>query len=261
MKNNPSKTILFITGAFVSNSCWDEWKLFFENKGYRTFAPAWPNKDAPAEELRNRHPDKAIASMTLSKLIEYYAAYAGALSEKPVIIGHSIGGLITQLLLQRDLGDAGIAIHSVPPQGIMTFKLPFLISGWGPLGFFTPVSKSFMMSFSQWQYAFTNGLPLDVQKQGYYDLAIPESKQIVRDTISKAAHIDFENPHPPLLLISGTEDHTIPASLNFSNYRKYKSSGSVTDYKKFTGRTHYVLGQADWEKIAEYIHTWLTKHR
>jgi len=260
MKNNPSKTILFISGAFVSNSCWDEWKLYFENKGYKTFAPAWPNKDAPAEELRNRQPDKAIASMTLSKLIEYYAEYAGTLSEKPILIGHSIGGLITQLLLQRNLGGAGIAIHSVPPQGIMTFELSFLISGWGPLGFFTPVNKSFMMSFRQWQYAFTNGLPHEVQKKAYYDLAIPESKQIVRDTISKAAHIDFEKPHPPLLLISGTEDHTIPASLNFSNYRRYKSSGSVTDYKKFPGRTHYVLGQSGWEEIAEYIHTWITKH-
>ncbi|WP_310590304.1 alpha/beta hydrolase [Dyadobacter pollutisoli] len=260
MKSNPSKTILFITGAFVSNSCWDEWKLYFENKGYQTFAPPWPHKDAPAEELRNRQPDPAIASMTLATLIEHYAEIAANLPEKPIIIGHSIGGLITQLLLQRDLGAVGIAIHSVPPQGIMTFKLSFLIAGWGPLGFFTPVGKSFMISFRQWQYAFTNGLPLEVQKQGYYDLAIPESKQIVRDTITKVAHVDFEKPHAPLLLISGTEDHTIPASLNFSNYRKYRSSGSVTDFKKFPGRTHYVLGQAGWEEIAEYIQNWLGKH-
>jgi pimeloyl-ACP methyl ester carboxylesterase len=234
--------------------------LYFENKGYQTFAPPWPHKDAPAEELRNRQPDPAIASMTLATLIEHYAEIAANLPEKPIIIGHSIGGLITQLLLQRDLGAVGIAIHSVPPQGIMTFKLSFLIAGWGPLGFFTPVGKSFMISFRQWQYAFTNGLPLEVQKQGYYDLAIPESKQIVRDTITKVAHVDFEKPHAPLLLISGTEDHTIPASLNFSNYRKYRSSGSVTDFKKFPGRTHYVLGQAGWEEIAEYIQNWLGKH-
>jgi pimeloyl-ACP methyl ester carboxylesterase len=260
MKRNSSKTILFITGAFVSNHCWDQWKLYFENKGYQTCAPAWPNKDAPAEELRNRQPDAAIASMTLAALIEYYAEIAASMPERPVIIGHSIGGLITQLLLQRNLGSAGIAIHSVPPQGIMSFKLSFLRAGWGPLGYFTPVSESFMMSFRQWQYAFTNGLPLKVQKEGYYDLAIPESKQIVRDTITKVAHVDFQRPHPPLLLISGTEDHTIPASLNFSNFRKYKSSGSVTDYKKFEGRTHYVLSQAGWEEIAGYIHNWLSNH-
>lgn len=257
MKNNPSKTVLFITGAFVSNSCWDEWKLYFTGKGYQTLAPAWPNKDASAEELRNRHSDAIIASTRLSDLIEYYAGIASKLPEKPIVIGHSLGGLITQILVQRGLATAGIAIHSVPPQGILTFKLSFLIAGWGPLGFFTPANKTFMMSFRQWQYAFTNGLSMEIQKEGYYKLAIPESKLVVRDTITAVAKVDFEKPHAPLLLISGTADHTIPASLNYSNFRKYKTSGSVTDYKKFEGRTHYVLGQPGWEEVADYILNWL----
>lgn len=259
MKVFPSKTILFITGAFVSNACWDEWKIYFENNGYHTLAPAWPNKDAPAEELRNRHPDALVASMRLADLIEYYAKIVSSLPEKPVLIGHSIGGLISQILLQRDLAAAAVAIHSVPPQGIMTFKLSFLIAGWGPLGFFTPVNKSFLMSFRQWRYAFTNGLSMEAQKEGYYQLAIPESKLIVRDTITKIAKIDFEKPHAPLLLISGTADHTIPASLNYSNFSRYKSSGSVTDYKKFEGRTHFVLGQEGWQEVADYALKWLQK--
>ncbi|WP_221392971.1 alpha/beta hydrolase [Dyadobacter sp. NIV53] len=257
MKNNRSKIVLFITGAFVSNSCWDEWKLYFESRGYQTSAPAWPHKDASAEELRNRHPDAEVAATKLTDLIEYYAGIAAKMPEKPIVIGHSLGGLITQILLQRGLAAAGIAIHSVPPQGILTFKLSFLIAGWGPLGFFTPVSKTFMMSFSQWQYAFTNGLPMDLQKEGYYKLAIPESKTVVRDTITSIAKVDFEKPHAPLLLISGTADHTIPASLNYDNFRKYKTSGSVTDYKKFEGKTHYVLGQPGWEEVADYILNWL----
>ncbi|GLU51450.1 alpha/beta hydrolase [Dyadobacter frigoris] len=259
MKVLPSKTILFITGAFVSNVCWDEWKTYFENKGYRTLAPAWPNKNATAEDLRNRHPDTLVASMRLSELIEYYAEIASDLPEKPILIGHSIGGLICQILLQRDLATAAVAIHSVPPQGIITFQLSFLIAGWGPLGFFTPVNKSFLMSFRQWRYAFTNGLSMEIQKEGYYKLAIPESKMVVRDTITKIAKIDFEKPHAPLLLISGTADHTIPASLNYANYTRYKSSGSVTDYKKFEGRTHFVLGQDGWQEVADYALKWLQK--
>ena len=127
MKVLPSKTILFVTGAFVSNACWDEWKTYFETKGYQTLAPAWPNKNASAEELRNRQPDALIASMRLSELIEYYAGIASGLQEKPILIGHSIGGLISQILLQRDLAVAAVAIHSVPPQGILTFKLLNLI--------------------------------------------------------------------------------------------------------------------------------------
>jgi len=257
MKNDPTKTVVFITGAFVHNSCWDEWRIYFESKGYTTLAPAWPHKDAAPEELRNQYPAAAIASNRLTILTDHYAAIAKGLPEKPILIGHSLGGLIIQLLLQRGLGTAGVAIHSVPPQGIITFKFSFLKAGWGPLGFFTSTKKSFLMSFRQWQYAFTNGMTCEQQKQSYYQFAIPESKMIVRDTITSAAKINFENPHAPLLLTSGSDDHTIPASLNYANYKKYSKSNSVTDYKEFKGRNHFVLGQPMWKEDADYILDWL----
>ncbi len=113
------------------------------------------------------------------------------------------------------------------------------------------------MSFRNWQYAFTNGMDCDEQKQSYYKFAIPESKLVVRDTISGAAKVNFENPHAPLLLTSGTEDHSIPASLNYANYKKYKKSNSVTDYKEFKGRNHFVLGQPTWKEDADYIINWI----
>ncbi|GAB4048273.1 alpha/beta hydrolase [Spirosoma litoris] len=257
MKITRPKTIVFITGAFVSNDCWKEWQAYFEQKGYTTIAPPWPHKDAPAEVLRNRHPDSEIASNRLADLTNYYAQIVEQLPEKPILIGHSIGGLMVQLLLQRGLGAAGIAIHSVPPQGIFTFKLSFLKAGWGPLGFFTSTKETYMMSFKDWQYAFTNGMPLQQQKDGYYQFALPESKLIVRDTITAAAHVDFSKPHAPLLLTSGSTDHTIPASLNYDNYRKYQHSDSITDYKEFEGRNHFVLGQPTWKEDADYILNWI----
>jgi pimeloyl-ACP methyl ester carboxylesterase len=259
MANTTSKTIVFITGAFVSNRCWDAWRVYFEGNGYTTIAAPWPHKDAGAEELRNRDPDAAIASNRLAGLTDYYSNVVEQLSEKPILIGHSIGGLLVQLLLQRELATAGVAIHSVPPQGIMTFKWSFLKAGWAALGFFTSTKKSYLMSFKQWQYAFTNGMPCEEQKQAYYRLAIPESKLIVRDTITRAARIDFEKPHAPLLLTSGSEDHTIPASLNYSNYKRYHKGGSVTDYKEFEGRNHFVLGQSTWKEDAEFILNWIQK--
>ncbi|HXB08926.1 MAG TPA: alpha/beta hydrolase [Puia sp.] len=254
-----SKTIVFITGAFVSNRCWDEWRVYFEAKGYKTLAAPWPNKNAGAEELRSRHPDAAIAANRLAALTDYYSNMVEQLPEKPILIGHSIGGLLVQLLLQRELGAAGIAIHSVPPQGVMTFKWSFLKAGWGALGFFTSTRKSFLMSFKQWQYAFTNGMPCEEQKQAYYRFAIPESKLIVRDTITGAARIDFKKPHAPLLLTSGSTDNTIPASLNYSNYKRYRKGGSVTDYKEFKGRNHFVLGQSTWKEDAAFILDWIQK--
>ncbi|RYZ86511.1 MAG: hypothetical protein EOO68_28805 [Moraxellaceae bacterium] len=113
------------------------------------------------------------------------------------------------------------------------------------------------MSFKTWQYAFVNGMDYDVQKNSYYQYAIPESKRVVRDTITKAAKIHFNNPHPPLLLIAGSDDHTIPASLNYSNFKRYRKNAGVIGFKEFTGRNHFVLGQEGWEEVADHILHWL----
>jgi len=254
-----SKTILFITGAFVSHHCWDDWKAWFEQKGYHTIAPPWPQKDAPAITLRQRQPDAGIASLRLAPLAAHFAAIARELPEKPILIGHSMGGLIVQLLLQQGLAEAGIAIHSLQPKGVFTFKWSFFKAGWGPLGFFTPAKKSFLMSFSQWQYAFTNGMPYDEQKEAYYQFLTPESKLLVRDAITDAAKVDFTLPHAPLLFVAGATDHFIPASLNHSNYKKYNHQNSVTDFVEFPERNHFVLGQPGWEAHAAYILNWLNQ--
>ncbi len=252
-------TVVFITGAFIHHSCWNEWRTYFEQKGFKTIAPPWPHKDASPEILRNSHPNAEIASNRLALLTDHYEKIIRQLPEKPVLIGHSIGGLIVQILLQRGVGSSGVAIHSVPPQGVFTFKLSFLKAGWGPLGFFTSARRSFLMSFEQWKYAFTNGMDYDAQKGSYYKYAIPESKLIVRDTITRAAKVKFSSPRAPLLLTSGTADNTIPASLNYANYKKYRKNNSITDYKVFEGRNHFVLGQPTWREDADYILEWLSK--
>jgi len=257
MTKTTSKTILFITGAFVSNDCWREWQLFFEKKGYQTFAPAWPYKNETADVLRRQAPESDIAKQRLADLTAYFADFALALPEKPIIIGHSMGGLITQLLMQRNLAVAGIAIHSLQPKDVLTFKFSFYKAGWGPLGFFTSVKKSFLMSFRQWQYAFTNGMSFDEQKEAYYRLLTPESKLLVRDAITDAAKVDFTAPHVPLLFIAGSCDRFIPASLNHTNYSKYKDKDSRKSFKIFEGRNHYVLGQPGWEEVAGYTNNWL----
>lgn len=252
-----SKTILFVTGAFVSNNCWDDWKFYFEQKGYTTIAPAWPHKDAPAEVLRNRHPEQAIGAIHLNHLVDYFEQVIESLSEPPILVGHSMGGLIVQLLLQRNLGAAGVAIHSVPPQGVMTFKFSFFRSTFKPLGFFSSAKVPHLMSLSEWKYAITNGMALEDQKDSYHRYATPESKVLLRDTLTSAAKVDFKKPHNPLLFISGSTDHIMPASLNYSNYKKYKDKNSVTAYKDFPGRNHFVLGQPTWREDAAYILKWL----
>lgn len=257
MKDTGNNTIVFITGAFVHHSCWDEWRQFFEEKGYHTVAPPWPGKEQIAEKLRLRHPDSTIAGIRLAALTDYYSNIAEDLPQKPILIGHSMGGLIVQLLLQRNLAEAGIAIHSLQPQGVFTFRFSFYKAGWGPLGFFTATEKTYMMSFREWQYAFTNGMTYEEQRDAYYRFVVPESKFVVRDAITIAAKVDFSRPHAPLLFVAGSTDRFIPASLNFSNFKRYSDPGSITAYKEFAGRNHFVLGQDNWEENASYIASWL----
>lgn len=260
-KTITSKTIVFITGAFVSHHGWKAWQNYFESKGYKTIAPVWPHKDGTAEELRNRQPnDTALAELTMTELVDHYAGIIKALPEKPILIGHSLGGMLTQILLNRDLAQAGIAIHPAPPLGVFPYEFSFLKAGWKVLGLFTSLKKTYLMSFKDWQYAFVNGMSPEEQRKAYEENTIPESKTVARGALTKATKIDYEKPHAPLLITSGDIDTIIPAHLNYRNYRKYKQNGSVLDYKEFKGRNHFVVGLPTWKEDADYILEWINKH-
>lgn len=257
-----SKTIVFVTGAFVSHTGWDEWKTYFESKGYKTIAPPWLYKDASVKELRGLHPDKnpKLSALTLTELVNYYADIVKGFPEKPIVIGHSLGGLMTQIIVNRDLAAAGIAIHPVPPLGVFPYEFSFLKGGWKSLGLFTSLKKTYLMSFKDWQYAFVNGMPLEEQRAAYENNTIPESKTVARGGLSSAAKVDFGKPHAPLLITSGSKDHIIPPHLNRRNFKKYKKNGSILDYKEFEGRNHYVVGQPTWKEDADYILNWIETH-
>jgi pimeloyl-ACP methyl ester carboxylesterase len=253
-----SKTILFITGAFVTHHVWHNWITWFEGKGFTCIAPAWPHKNAPAAELRSRRPnDTALAKLTLGGLVAHFEDIAINLPEKPIVIGHSLGGLIVQVLVNKGLAESGVALHSVPPKGVFSFEWPFLKSIWKPLGYLTSVNKTHLMGLKEWGYAFTNGMDAREQQLSYETYCIPESKRVIRGALSSAATVDFDKPHPPLLFITGDNDHITPNSLNYENYIKYEKGHSITDYKEFKGRNHFVLGLPTWKEEAEYICSWL----
>lgn len=254
-----TKTIVFITGAFVSHSCWEKWIDFFEDQGYKTVAPPWPYKNERAETLRNQHPDSKIALLSLSDLLDYYVEIIEKLPEKPILIGHSYGGLLTQLLVQKDLASTGVCINSVVPKGMFASKFSFYKAIWKPLGFFTSAKKTHLLSFKEWQDLFTNGMTFEEQKVSYEKLVIPESKLVWRAIITKTAKINFRKKHVPLLFLSGSDDALIPTSLNYSNFKRYTNIHSITCYKEFKGRNHFVLGQSNWAEVAGFIAKWLEK--
>jgi len=253
-----SKTVVFVTGAFVNSSCWDEWKKYFESKGFTAYAPSWPFKDGTTSELRKRQPnDTDLAFLSLSDVIDHYSNFIKKLPEKPIVIGHSLGGCMTQVITNRDLPAAGIAIHPVPTLGVFPYEFSFLKAGWRSLGLFTPTKKTYLMSFKTWQYAFVNGMPLEEQKAAYEKFTIPESKTVARGGLTTAVKVDYKKSHPPLLILAGSKDNIIPAHLNRRNFKKYKRNGSLLEYKEFEGNNHFVLGLPSWKETANYVLNWI----
>ncbi len=250
-----SKTIVFVHGMYMNPLCWEHWVDYFQAKGYKCLAPAWPDRDQPIETLRKMHPDPQLGKLTLSDVLERITDTIKALDEKPILIGHSMGGLAVQLLLQRDLAAAGVALDSAPPVGVFSTKWSFLKANWPHITPFVSLSSPIEMSFERFQYTFVNTLPLAEQRAAFERYAVPESRRVPREAMT--ARVDFKKTHPPLLLIAGSADNLIPASLSRSNHAKYRQSPSVTDFKEFAGRTHFIVGQKGWEEVAGFVLAWL----
>ncbi len=259
MTATKSHTVVFVHGMFVTPLCWNEWQAYFQARGYETIAPAWPEHELPVEEQRKRHPSKQLGAVTLEQLLDHYRAAIKGLDEKPILIGHSMGGLIVQLLLQEGLGSAGVAIDSAPPKGVISLKWSFLKSNWPAISPSAKLDEPIALSFEQFQYAFLNNLPEDKARAAYQGYYVPESRRVGKGPTTDVAKIDFTKARPPLLMVAGSEDHIIPASLNRSNYGRYSKSPAVTDFREFPGRAHWIIAQDNWQEVADFVLDWLGK--
>ncbi len=142
-----SRTIAFVHGNFVTRRCWDRWMDRFQARGHTCVAIAYPGRDGSVEELRRSNGGSGLGSLDLPQVVEHHVRALRSLGEKPIVIGHSFGGLLTQLLVQRDLAAAAVAIDSVPPPGVLAPSWSFLRSTWPVLNPFVPASRPYLMSF------------------------------------------------------------------------------------------------------------------
>jgi pimeloyl-ACP methyl ester carboxylesterase len=252
-----TKTVVFIHGMYMTPLCWEQWTERFQAKGYRTLAPAWPGRDRSVKELQT--PDSKLGKLNLTDILDHLTKQIQSLDEKPILIGHSMGGLSAQILHNRGLASAAIAIDSAPPAGVFTTEFSFLKSNWAHITPFANPNSPVFMTFERFQYAFVNGMSMDEQRAAFEKYVVPESRAIPRQSVSSVASIDFKKEHAPLLLIAGGDDHIIPAALCKINYEKYKAGPSTTDFKEFAGRNHFLLGQKNWEEIADYCMDWISK--
>ncbi len=258
------KTIMFIHGAWVNSKCWNLFKSFFEQQGYNCITPDWPYKNKTVEEL-NTSPDARLAKLGITEIVNHYQELLEDLETQPFLIGHSFGGLFVQMLLDRGYGKAGIAIDSAPPKGVTPIKYFSVLRANFPI-LKNPFNRKKVVHITQNQfnYAFVHLLSKEQQIQVYQDYVVPESGKIFFQAafadFTSTTKINFKNENrAPLLLIAGSKDKIIPAKLNRVNFRKYKNSTKLTEYKVFENRCHWIIAQDGWEEVAEYCHNWLNR--
>jgi len=245
-----SKTILLIHGAWLTPASFENFRHPYEAEGHTVLAPAWPGLDRPVEALR-RDP-KAIADLSLGRIADHYAAIVATLPERPFLIGHSYGGLIVQMLLDRGLGAAGVAIDPAPAAGILAgpraFRaaLPIFLTwaGW---------RRAVTMGFAGFARDFGNRLAPAAQRRTFDDLVVPAPGRLwYQSVFGVGSRIDWRNPtRAPLLLISGEEDRTVEPGMVAQVARKYARSPARTETRSFPGRGHALILENGWEEVAD----------
>ena len=256
------KRVVFIHGAFMSAQSWGPWMQRFEARGYKTVAPAWPFLDHSVDDLQ-RAPDRRFGKLGIGEIVDNYASIIRELDEPPILVGHSFGGLFVQMLLDRGIGAAGVAIDPAPPKGVLPGKnavrasLPVLL-GWES---WQSVRR---MSFKNFQWGWVHTLSEPKQRAVYEQQVIPTSGRLFLQALlaplTNETKVNFRNSlRGPLLIIAGELDRTVEATMNLANDQKYARSTSVTDYRAFPGRTHWIVGQPGWEEVADYVMDWIAK--
>jgi len=257
-----TRTIVFIHGAWVTGDCWDKFVPFFEAKGYRCLTPSWPGKDRPVGAIRAD--PSPLAGLGIGEIVGHYAGIIRGLDEPPILIGHSFGGLFTQLLLDRGLGVAGVAIDSAPPKGIWAYEPTALRSLITTLLHWRVWRKVVRWKYSNFRYAFVHTLSEADAHAAYDRYVVPESGRIFFQSAiamlspSSPIKVNFANgTRAPLLLIAGAKDRIVPPVINRRNHRAYAKSGARTDFREFPDRTHWIIAQDGWQDVAEHAAAWL----
>ena len=260
-------TIVLIHGLWMSPKSWNGWKARFEEAGYTVVAPGWPGVTDDIAGLRK---DSSILNgLKISTVVDSYAKILdGIVSEtgiQPIIMGHSFGGLMTQLLLDRGYGSAGIAVDSAQSAGVPVLPGSVVKAGMPVLGNPLTINRTVLLTDKQFHYAFTNEMSLEESEKVREELQIPAPGKPLWQAATHLlfntgdSKVDYKKTdRAPLLFIAGGKDHIVPPKVNRKNAKAYKAG--VVEVKEFPGRTHYTVGQDGWEEVADCALAWAASH-
>ena len=254
--------LMLVHGAWLSARSWENFADYFRDRGFTVSAPEWPRKHGDVEQLREA--TEELEGLGLTEIVDHYGNQIKSLEEPPVLIGHSFGGLIVELLLDRGLGRAGVAMSPAPPKGILVLPFSSLKAAAPALAHPSKRHGVVPLTLEEFTYGFVNTFSPEDASAAYDRYAVPETGQIFYEAgfanfhLHPPTEVHFKNgDRAPLLIVGAEKDHTVPASLSHKQYEKYAKSDARTDYIELLGRPHLMMVGEGWEDVAARIESWL----
>lgn len=254
--------LMLIHGAWLSSKSWENFVQYFDNRGFAVSAPEWPRKHGDVEELRADAEE--LKGLGITEIVDHYEKQIRALDEPPVLIGHSFGGLIVELLLDRGLGRAGVAISPAPPKGILVLPFSSLKAAAPALAHPSKRQGVVTLTLDEFTYAFVNTFSPEDAAAAYDRYAVPETGRIFYEAglanfhLNPPTEVEFKKgERAPLLIVGAGKDNTVPASLARKQYEKYERSPAATEFIEFDDRPHLLMAAEGWDEVAASIDGWL----
>ena len=259
--------IVLVHGLWMTPSSWDTWAERFRARGHQVLAPGWPGIDdrSPADIRRD---PSALENVSITEIVDSYDRIIRALPEAPIIMGHSFGGIFTQMLLDRGLGVAGVGVEPGQPAGVLTLPFSTLRTGLPILSNPFRKGKANAFSKSHFHYTFGNDLTRAASDIEWDKSAVNSVNRVFFEGVlslprrkSGITRVDFRKPdRAPLLLISGGIDHVAPPAIQRALLQRYAAGPSLVERIEFPGRSHRIVSQDGWEEVADYALDWAVSH-
>jgi pimeloyl-ACP methyl ester carboxylesterase len=259
------RPVVFVHGLWLLANSWDRWRQLFEDAGFATLAPGWPDDPETVDEARDK--PEVFARKTVKQAADHYAAICEQLDTRPAIVGHSFGGMIAQQLAGHGLSAATVAIDPAPFRGVLPLPLSALKSASPVLAHPSNYKRAVPLTYEQFRYAFANAVGDDEARQLHQAFAVPTSGvpifQAAAANLNPWTEVKVDTTTPkrgPLLVISGEKDHTVPRAIARASYARQKKNPSPTEWLEIPNRGHSLTIDAGWREVAEAALAFVLKH-
>jgi non-heme chloroperoxidase len=257
--------VMFIHGLWLLSSSWDRWRGVFEEAGYATLAPGWPDDPNTVEDA-NKHPE-VFAHKSVGQIADHFGDVTGKLTKKPALIGHSFGALLTEILAGRGAAAVSVAIDPAPFRGVLPLPVSALRSAAPVIGNPANRGRAIPLTYDQFRFAFANAVSEPEAHELHATFAVPGSGvplfQAAAANLNPwtEAKVDIENPdRGPLLIIDGEMDNTVPWAVANASYKRQKRNPGVTEIVKIPGRGHSLTIDHGWREVADIALAFVQKH-